>query len=79
MRDIPVNNKGLGYSVKPTEPFHLQMFVASDEELSDQNALESKLFVTRKNIYRMFLGISLKPPLWNNLRNDTNHVYLYMS
>ena len=61
LRDIPVNNNGLGYSVKPTEPFHLQMFVASDEELSDQNALERKLFVTRKNIYRMFLGDQSKP------------------
>ena len=61
LRDIPVNNKGLGYSVKPTEPSHLQMFVASDEELSDQNALERKLFVTRKNIYRMFLGDQSKP------------------
>ncbi|MEC8496612.1 MAG: hypothetical protein VXY36_01055 [Pseudomonadota bacterium] len=61
LRDIPVNNNGLGYSVKPTEPFHLQMFVASDEELSDQNALERKLFVTRKNFYRMFFGYKSKP------------------
>ena len=27
MRDIPVNNQGLGYSVKPTEPLHLQLFM----------------------------------------------------
>ncbi|MCP3870375.1 MAG: glutamate synthase large subunit [Gammaproteobacteria bacterium] len=49
-RDVPVNNTGLGVSVKPTEPVIRQVFVGCSEECDDQNAFERKLFVIRKQI-----------------------------
>ena len=61
LRDIPVNNEGLGYSVKPTEPHHLQMFVRAKDTDISADALERKLYVTRKNIYRIFLGKQTSP------------------
>ena len=61
MRDIPVNNQGLGYSVKPTEPLHLQLFIKSSVTLPDQDSFERKLFVVRKKIYSTFMGETDKP------------------
>ena len=61
LRDIPVNNEGLGYSVKPTEPCHIQIFISYNKETFDQDELERKLFVVRKKIYSTFLGQSEKP------------------
>lgn len=49
-RDVPVNNQGLGYSVKPTEPVISQIFVGNGNNHVDQNAFERKLFVIRKQI-----------------------------
>ncbi len=49
-RDVPVNNEGLGYSVKPTEPVVRQIVVACAENCADQDAFERKLFVIRKQI-----------------------------
>lgn len=50
-RDVPVDNTDLGYSVKPTEPFHRQLFVGRGEKCKDQDAFERKLFVIRKRIF----------------------------
>lgn len=50
-RDVPVDNSDLGYSVKPTEPFHCQAFVAQGASITDQDHFERKLFVIRKRIF----------------------------
>jgi glutamate synthase (NADPH/NADH) large chain len=49
-REVPVNNKGLGHSVIPTEPVIKQVFVARGDNCADQDAFERKLFVIRKQI-----------------------------
>lgn len=50
-RDVPVDNSDLGYSVKPTEPFHCQAFVGQGPSITSQDHLERKLFVIRKRIF----------------------------
>ncbi|MEQ8594937.1 MAG: glutamate synthase large subunit [Parvibaculum sp.] len=50
-RDVPVDNSDLGYSVKPTEPFHRHVFVGRGPACADQDAFERKLFVIRKRIF----------------------------
>ncbi|MEW7977688.1 MAG: glutamate synthase large subunit [Candidatus Sedimenticola endophacoides] len=52
-RDVPVDNSGLGYSVKPTEPVNRQVFVGCGAGCSSQNAFERRLFVIRKQIERV--------------------------
>ncbi len=47
-RDVPVDNSGLGESVKAVEPFIRQVFVGRGSQCVDQNAFERKLFVIRK-------------------------------
>ena len=49
-RDVPVNNKGLGVSVRPTEPVIRQVFIGCGGVCPDQTAFERKLFVIRKQI-----------------------------
>ncbi len=49
-RDVPVDNKGLGYSVLPTEPVVRQIFVAAADSCETQDHFERKLFVIRKQI-----------------------------
>ena len=49
-RDVPVDNRGLGYSVLPTEPVIRQVFVGRSGKCADQAAFERKLFVIRKQI-----------------------------
>ena len=49
-RDVPVDSSGLGYSVKPTEPFTRQMFIGKSEALEDRQAFERALFVIRRKI-----------------------------
>ena len=56
LRNIPVNNQGLGYSVKPSEPSHIQIFISSNKNDLKQDDLERKLYVLRKRIYNVFLG-----------------------
>ncbi|MCU7959944.1 MAG: glutamate synthase large subunit [gamma proteobacterium symbiont of Bathyaustriella thionipta] len=51
-RNVPVDNGGLGESVKPTEPLVRQVFVARGENCPDQDSFERKLFVIRKQIER---------------------------
>jgi glutamate synthase (NADPH/NADH) large chain len=47
-RDVPVDNRGLGESVKLVEPMVRQVFVQRAATLADQDAFERKLFVIRK-------------------------------
>ena len=47
-RDVPVNNNGLGVSVKAAEPVVRQVFIARGKKTADQDAFERKLFVIRK-------------------------------
>ncbi|MBI4807546.1 MAG: glutamate synthase large subunit [Nitrosomonadales bacterium] len=47
-RDVPVDNKGLGESVKAVEPVVRQVFIARGKKTADQDAFERKLFVIRK-------------------------------
>ncbi len=49
-RDVPVDNSGLGESVKPSEPFIRQVFIARGADCPDQDSFERKLFVLRKTI-----------------------------
>ncbi len=47
-RDVPVNNEGLGESVKLVEPCVRQIFIGRGANTSSQDAFERKLFVIRK-------------------------------
>jgi glutamate synthase (NADPH/NADH) large chain len=49
-RDVPVDSSVLGESVKPTEPFHRQVFVARGPNFKDTDpqSFARKLFVMRK-------------------------------
>jgi glutamate synthase (NADPH/NADH) large chain len=47
-RDVPVDNRGLGESVKAIEPFIRQVFIGRGANCKDQDAFERKLFVIRK-------------------------------
>ena len=58
-RDVPVDNTGLGYSVKPTEPVVRQLFVAQGNNCTTQDAFERKLFVIRKQIENVIRDSSL--------------------
>ncbi len=50
-RDVPVDNSDLGYSVKPTEPHHCQLFIGRGDNCPDEDAFELKLFVIRRVIW----------------------------
>jgi glutamate synthase (NADPH/NADH) large chain len=49
-RDVPVDNEGLGESVKAIEPYIRQVFVGRGDNCKDQDSFERKLFVIRKQI-----------------------------
>ncbi len=49
-RDVPVDNSGLGESVKECEPVIRQVFIGRGANCVDQDAFERKLFVIRKQI-----------------------------
>ncbi len=49
-RTVPVDNSGLGESVKECEPLIRQVFIGRGAHCSDQDAFERKLFVIRKQI-----------------------------
>ncbi|MFM1892074.1 MAG: glutamate synthase large chain, partial [Pseudomonadota bacterium] len=48
-RKVPVDNRDLGESVRPTEPAIRQVFIGRGDNCADQNAFERKLFVIRKS------------------------------
>ncbi len=49
-RDVPVDNSDLGYSVRPTEPFQAQLFIARGTNCDSEDAFELRLFVIRRII-----------------------------
>ncbi|MDO8811906.1 MAG: glutamate synthase subunit alpha, partial [Gallionella sp.] len=49
-RDVPVDNSGLGESVKKSEPIVRQIFIGRGANCADTDAFERKLFVIRKTV-----------------------------
>ncbi|MGN8114819.1 glutamate synthase large subunit [Labrys neptuniae] len=49
-RAVPVDNSGLGESVLPTEPIHMQAFIGRSAATPDQDEFERRLFIIRKVI-----------------------------
>jgi glutamate synthase (NADPH/NADH) large chain len=49
-RDVPNDNSCLGWSVKPTEPFHEQVFIGKGNRDIDANEFERRLYILRKTI-----------------------------
>jgi len=49
-REIPSDNSSLGESVKPTEPFHMQVFIGRGDTIENDDDFERKLYILRKVI-----------------------------
>ncbi len=49
-RDVPVDNSGLGQSVKDVEPVVRQVFISCGDNCPTQDDFERRLFITRKVI-----------------------------
>ncbi|MFL9825072.1 glutamate synthase large subunit [Rhodoplanes sp. SY1] len=49
-RDVPTDNSTLGWSVKPTEPFHRQIFIGLGSRKLDEDTFERRLYILRKTI-----------------------------
>ena len=47
-RDVPVDNSGLGESVKKVEPVIRMLFISKGENCPDTDSFERKLFIIRK-------------------------------
>jgi glutamate synthase (NADPH/NADH) large chain len=56
--DIPTDNSTLGESVKPTEPFHMQVFIGKGTKRLSEDEFERRLYILRKaissSIYRQY-------------------------
>ena len=56
--DMPVDNSTLGETVKPTEPFHMQVFIGHGEKKLSEDDFERRLYILRKaissTIYRQY-------------------------
>ncbi|WP_374304937.1 glutamate synthase large subunit [Methylocella sp.] len=61
-RDTPVDNSGLGESVRPSEPRHRQIFIKRGEGCADQNEFERRLFVLRKVISNKVHALAASDP-----------------
>ncbi|MCZ8184521.1 MAG: glutamate synthase large subunit [Beijerinckiaceae bacterium] len=56
-RDVPVDNSDLGESVKPTEPYHRQVFIGRGPDITDEESFERRLFILRKVVsHTLYLG-----------------------
>src|SRR5246127_3886347 len=49
-RDVPSDNASLGFSVKPTEPYHTQVFIGRNDVAKSEDEFERKLYILRKSI-----------------------------
>src|SRR5438552_747088 len=49
-REVPCDNSSLGESVKPTEPFQLQVIVGRGPSIKSEDEFERKLYILRKVI-----------------------------
>jgi len=59
-RDVPVDNTGLGESVKAVEPVIRQVFVGRGSNCADRNIFERKLFVIRKQAENAIRQLNLQ-------------------
>jgi glutamate synthase (NADPH) large chain len=55
-RDVPTNNATLGESVKPTEPVHMQVFIARNPKVTSEEEFERRLYILRKTISSTLYG-----------------------
>ncbi len=49
-REVPTDNSTLGESVKPTEPFHLQVFIGRGKKIKSEDEFERRLYILRKSM-----------------------------
>ncbi len=49
-RDVPVDNSSLGETVKPTEPYHMQVFIGRGTSIDSEDEFERRLYLLRKAI-----------------------------
>src|SRR6266540_5175942 len=49
-REVPTDNSTLGESVKPTEPYHLQVFIECAPHVKSEDEFERRLYILRKTI-----------------------------
>ena len=55
-RDVPTNNATLGELVKPTEPVHMQVFIARNPKVASEQEFERRLYILRKTISSTLYG-----------------------
>src|SRR3979409_2087949 len=49
-RDVPSDNSSLGETVKPTEPYHMQVFIGRNGAVKTEDEFERRLYILRKSI-----------------------------
>src|SRR6201996_2027062 len=49
-RDVPSDNSSLGVTVKPTEPYHMQVFIGRNGAAKTEDEFERRLYILRKSI-----------------------------
>jgi glutamate synthase (NADPH/NADH) large chain len=49
-REVPTDNSTLGETVKPTEPFHMQVFIGRGDRIKSEDDFERRLYILRKSI-----------------------------
>ena len=49
-RDVPSDNASLGETVKPTEPYHMQVFIGRNGTAKTEEEFERRLYILRKSI-----------------------------
>src|ERR1700759_119218 len=49
-RDVPSDNSSLGVTVKPTEPYHMQVFIDRNGAAKTDDEFERRLYILRKSI-----------------------------
>ena len=47
-RDVPSDNSSLGETVKPTEPYHMQVFIGRNGGAKTEDEFERRLYILRK-------------------------------
>jgi glutamate synthase (NADPH) large chain len=65
-RDVPTDNSTLGVTVKPTEPFHKQVFLARNPKVTSEDEFERRLYILRKTI---------SSTLYGRRERSTSHYY----
>jgi glutamate synthase (NADPH) large chain len=60
-RDVPTQNSSLGWSVKPTEPVHQQVFIGKGSRDIDEDEFERRLYILRKTISGRLYALRQRP------------------